>query len=363
MKRKNELVIIEYGIIVLFFVIGCILFVYLKTAGINTKLSGLSFTLKEIYFKASLGGILIGFKLLFIESKTIPFLSRYFVFWKRRLIWIFLVVLAITMTGLEINLVYVIVFEGYGIKSGLELAMEEVTSGVFSSFVVHSFFLSVVMSFVRMLRLNFGETVFLNYLKGKYSNPLVEHRVFMFMDLNNSTRIAEVLGHVKYSRFLNKCFNDILESLETFNYEIYQFVGDEIVFTWKTKNEGEGNAVKMFHKVQTELNKKRHQYIHHFGFLPSFKASVSCGEVTATLVGQKQKNVAYHGDVLNTTARLLGHCKLLNTNFLCTDFYVSAIKKGSDKDFKFLKQIKLRGKNNRSNVYGAELILQSKLEY
>ncbi|MBQ0734959.1 adenylate/guanylate cyclase domain-containing protein [Aquimarina celericrescens] len=348
----------EYIIILLFFVVGYNLFVYFKTAGLVTIFSdeGIRpFEISEAYIKTTAGGLLFGFKTIWIETRFQPFVALRLMKWQRRIVWVFGVIILIVTTGIEINILYLWVLADYLFNKAISEAFLFAGSGVFVSFLVHCFFLSMAMSFVRQLRISFGETVFLNYLYGKYSNPLVEERYFMFLDLNNSTRIAESLGHVRYSRFLNKCFNDILEALQPFKYEVYQFVGDEVVHTWKTKEDVSGKAVTMFQTVREKLIDHKEEYIMHFGVEPSFKAGVSCGEVSATLVGRKQKSVAYHGDVLNTAARLLGHCKKLKTSFLCTDFYLKSLNVKIGFQPELLTELKLRGKNNTSLVYSASM--------
>ena len=56
------------------------------------------------------------------------------------------------------------------------------------------------------------------------------------MDLNASTTIAEKLGHIKYSEFIRDSFQDINLIVSSFNAEIYQYVGDEIVLTWQIQD-------------------------------------------------------------------------------------------------------------------------------
>ena len=42
----------------------------------------------------------------------------------------------------------------------------------------------------------------LNFVLGRFNNPLEVERVFCFADLKSSTSIAEILGHLKYAEFL-----------------------------------------------------------------------------------------------------------------------------------------------------------------
>ncbi len=72
---------------------------------------------------------------------------------------------------------------------------------------------------------------------GKYRSPREEERIFLFMDLKSSTALAESLGHLQYSGFIRDSLMDVNRVLQPFNAEVYQYVGDEIVLSWKT-NEG-----------------------------------------------------------------------------------------------------------------------------
>jgi len=48
-----------------------------------------------------------------------------------------------------------------------------------------------------------------NFFLGKYHHPVAEERIFMFVDMNSSTTIAENLGHVKYFEMLKEYFVDL----------------------------------------------------------------------------------------------------------------------------------------------------------
>ncbi len=349
--------LLEYLIILLFFIAGCNLFIYFKTAGLNSvflDLGNRPFNPVEAHIKATLGGLFYGLVLIGFETLIYPKLGLYLKRGQRRFFWLLSIPLLIVGSIIIINAAYShYVLDSYWEES-VVMALEFVKSSLFISFLVYGIFMSLAVSFVRQLRINFGETVFLNYLYGKYSNPLVERRTFMFLDLNNSTHIAESLGHVKYSRFLNKCFNDILNALQTFRFDIYQFVGDEIVFTWEIRKDNDGKAIKMYSAIQKALEGNQGEYARLFGFAPVFKAAASSGSVTATIVGKRKKSIAYHGDVLNTTARLLGLCKPLKSPLLFTDFYLKNLRQPLFFKPKFLTELKLQGKNNSSKIYAPE---------
>ena len=93
----------------------------------------------------------------------------------------------------------------------------------------------------------FGPGILIPMLIGRFRNPREEERVFMFLDLNNSTALAEKLGHVQYSSFVRDCFQEINNVVQKFLAEIYQYVGDEIVLTWNTNEAIENSRVLDFY--------------------------------------------------------------------------------------------------------------------
>lgn len=66
-------------------------------------------------------------------------------------------------------------------------------------------------------------------LSGEYHKPKIENRIFIFIDINGSTYIAEASGHEKYFRMLRNFFSDITIPVLANDGEIYQYVGDEVL--------------------------------------------------------------------------------------------------------------------------------------
>ena len=60
----------------------------------------------------------------------------------------------------------------------------------------------------------------------------------MFIDLKDSTPIAEKLGTVEYFRFIRQFIEIVSTALLEYNGRIYQYVGDEVVVSrlYNTKN-------------------------------------------------------------------------------------------------------------------------------
>ena len=84
--------------------------------------------------------------------------------------------------------------------------------------------------FVFQMNIKFGHGSLWKIITGKYRRPKEENRVFMFVDLNSSTTIAERLGTRNYHRLLKDFFANITNPIVDNYGEIYQYVGDEVVW-------------------------------------------------------------------------------------------------------------------------------------
>ena len=192
-------------------------------------------------------------------------------------------------------------------------------------------------------------------LFGKYRNPREEERIFMFMDLKSSTTHAEKLGHIKYSALIRDSFMDINQVLAKHYAEIYQYVGDEIVLSWPITNDIKGlSCVEFFFACLDQFNQRYNYYMNNYGFVPQFKAGLHLGIVTAVEVGEIKRDIAYHGDTINTAARIQSVCNQYNKIFLVS----GDIKEFTDLDKEYsvelLGDINLKGKEKPIGVYSVE---------
>jgi adenylate cyclase len=75
--------------------------------------------------------------------------------------------------------------------------------------------------FILQVNDKFGQGILLSFLHGKYHKPKEEDRIFMFMDLKSSATLAEKLGHIKYSQFIQDCFFDITDIITKYNAKVF----------------------------------------------------------------------------------------------------------------------------------------------
>ena len=190
----------------------------------------------------------------------------------------------------------VVVFQLIGLTYGLMagLTMEDFWASFnepnFYLQVGAGFVLYVVIVFFRQLNRLFGPGVLLRYLLGRYHRPRREARIFMFLDIKSSTSLAEQLGHEAYLAFINEFFRDISGPVLDNGGEIYEYVGDEVVLTWREERGiKDANCLRVFFDIDSTIQKKKQRYLDRFGVVPEYKAGVHVGEVMTAEIGDLKR--------------------------------------------------------------------------
>lgn len=223
-----------------------------------------------------------------------------------------------------------------------------------ASVIAYFFFFIFLTNFVVQINKKFGPGELFNLLRGKYYHPHQEQLFILFIDLKSSTTIAESLGHKKYSQFLRECVHELTPILERFQARVYQYVGDEIVLYWNIRDRPNPIAcLDTFFGYQKVLSVRKQYFQEKYGFRPEFKAGMDAGEVTVTEIGELKREIAFHGDVMNTAARLEKKCNELEKWLLVTENVVGKIPPDSNYSLQFLNDLPLRGRHERLRYYAA----------
>ena len=215
----------------------------------------------------------------------------------------------------------------------------------------------VVMVTQLILQMNdkFGQGLLWDFIWGKYHQPRTESRIFMFVDLKSSTTIAENLGNEKYYLLLRDFFADITNPILFNKGEIYQYVGDEIVISWKMENGLENNhCLQCYFDMQKKIADHKERYQQRYGLVPEFKAGMHYGEVTAGEIGIIKRDLTFSGDVLNTAARIQGTCNQYEVGLLSSDKLLDLLSLGSFQK-RNIGAISLKGKAEKVALSTVEM--------
>jgi len=192
----------------------------------------------------------------------------------------------------------------------------------------------------------------IRFIFGRYHQAREVNRVFMFIDLNESTPLAEKLGNQLYSNFMKEYFKDVSYAIHQYDGEVYQYVGDEISLVWPEAS-GKKNCVECFFKIQDIINANREKYLKNYGAIPEFKAGAHAGLALITEVGNLRKGLVYHGDVVNTTSRILGQCKSLGQSLIISEELIASVDQHK---YQIIEQgfVPLKGKSSKIQLFGLQ---------
>ena len=169
---------------------------------------------------------------------------------------------------------------------------------------------AVTVQFILQMNRMIGASVLRYFMAGVYRRPKAEERIFLFLDLEGSTRLAERLGSARYFELLRRFVDDLTEPVVDAEGEIYQYAGDEVVITWRSEaGVRDANCVRCFFAIRDAVAREAPRYERDFGAVPRFRGGLHGGTVTAGELGDLRQQIVFVGDILNTAARLEEYAK------------------------------------------------------
>lgn len=196
--------------------------------------------------------------------------------------------------------------------------------------------------------------VFIDILMGKYFNPKVENRIVMFLDLKDSTPIAEKLGHQQYFLFIREFIYHVSMALIEYNGRIYQYVGDEIVVSWLSNRKNAKYALASVIEARKNVQRASETFRRKYSIIPEFRVGIHVGNVTVGEIGIIKKDLAMSGDTMNTTARIRSACNELNQKFIVSKEFIefSGLKEWQSES---LGVVDLKGKTTNVELFSLKI--------
>lgn len=181
-------------------------------------------------------------------------------------------------------------------------------------------------NFVFLLSGLLGPRILLALITGRYRRPRAEQRIVLFLDLHGSTRQAERLGDESFHRFLNEVFFDISDPVLETGGEIYRYVGDEIIISWRRERGArDGACIECFFAIEDALARKAPQYRRAFGTEPRLRGALHSGPLVIGEMGDLKREIVMLGDTMNTAARIEEMCRVTGREFIVSEAVLRAI--------------------------------------
>jgi adenylate cyclase len=336
----------------------------MKNAGLERRLrtfavvvaggaiAGLAFNLSQgrlavvgVTYGILMSGTLAGIELFVLDGSMRPWLNGFS----------FTVSLVIR-SAIYVTIIAILQWLQVGeVVAGLPRIMSSVAywSG-FTYSVVISVLFNLIFSIANLI----GGRAFLNFITGRYHSPVEESRFVLFVDIEGSTRLAEQLGGVGIHRFLDRTFRLLTVSVEDYRGEVLNYVGDEIIVTWRERaGTVDCRPLRCFKAMREALSRAAGQFEREFGAAAKIRGSLHFGPVIVGEIGDVKRAIVFNGDVMNTAARLEELSRNVDGGFLASRAAMERFASEPPFAVHDLGRLAIRGRGDGIDVFGIALAL------
>ena len=244
-----------------------------------------------------------------------------------------------------------VLFYSVVIIGGL-LIMRPSIDSVFLNSLVFSIAMAIFANVVIEMGGLLGYGTLKGLLTGRYVQPKREQRVFLLIDMKDSTGLAERLGPIRFHELLNEFFRNISDAALETRAEIHKYVGDEAILTWTAaKALADGDCLACPFIARDVITANGERYRRRFDAVPEFRASLHCGEIIAGEIGDSRREIAYVGDTLNVAARLLEAAKAQGRDILVSADLLNSMSLPQDLRAEPLPTLEVRGRNAPLEIF------------
>lgn len=216
---------------------------------------------------------------------------------------------------------------------------------------------SVIVLMFLLMRDLVGQRVFANFALGRYFRPVSEFRIFLFLDLIDSTAMAQRLGDEDTHALISQFFFDIATPIMEYDGETHRYIGDEIVVTWDAaRGFRNNNCLQAIFAIKREIDSQRAIYQQRFNEVPRFRAALHCGMIVAGECGEDKREIVYFGDTINTAARIQSLCRELGAEIIVSKSVNERLQNDAMLSIRPLGYHEIRGRNEPIELFAAEQI-------
>jgi adenylate cyclase len=206
-----------------------------------------------------------------------------------------------------------------------------------------------------------GGPLLASIVLGTYQRPVREQLIVMFLDLADSTSLAEKLGELRVHDLITRFFFDIDEPIHDHGGSVLSYVGDEVIVTWAIADDPARNArcLTCFVAMENKIASLSTEYKEAFETVPRFRAGLHSGPVIVSECGGFKRQLAYFGDTMNVSARLCEYGKVCGCNLIVSGEVLRRVTIPEALQISIGQNIALRGRNSLLEVHEAHQIAEN----
>jgi class 3 adenylate cyclase len=163
-----------------------------------------------------------------------------------------------------------------------------------------------VVGIVVMRAVHFiGIDTLFHLMIGTYHRPVVEQKVLVFIDINNSTALAERLGALEIKSLVGKFLFDISKPITDHGGAIYLYKGDGLIAIWDWREAVHDDKIlRAIDAVFAAVRREQGRYMSQFGVVPRFRIGVHGGDVVVSEQGDTKRSIGIYGSTINIASRM-----------------------------------------------------------
>ena len=212
----------------------------------------------------------------------------------------------------------------------------------------------VLVSLISIAQL-IGPNVLVKLLTGRYHRPREEERIVLFLDLTDSTAIAERIGNIRFHALLAETFTCLSRVVTDMGGEVYRYVGDELIATWPVATPADNARPILCLLVCREALKiVQPQLLRRYGVAVDFRAGLHLGTLVIGEVGGFKREITLIGEAMNTAARIEQACRNGGHTFLVSRALLERTSLPGDAVVTSIGSHLLRGKMECLELYAVE---------
>jgi adenylate cyclase len=182
----------------------------------------------------------------------------------------------------------------------------------------------------------------------------------MFLDLADSTRIAERLGNLRFHALLADVFARLSVIVTDWGGDVHRYAGDGLIATWPLGTPADNaRAVGCLHQCAEALRRARHAMERSYGASPGFRAGIHCGALVIGEIGGFRREISYLGEAMNTAARLEQACRETGRMVVASKAFIDECELPERDRAVSLGRRALRGKAEPMELFAIESVRSS----
>jgi adenylate cyclase len=148
------------------------------------------------------------------------------------------------------------------------------------------------------------DTLF-HLMVGTYHRPVIEKKAIVFLDINDSTGLAERLGPIQTQSLIGKFLFDISRPITDHGGTIYLYKGDGLIALWDWPEAiGKNRMLPAIDAMFADLGREQEEYRRRYGVAPTFRVGVHGGDVVVSEQGDTKRSIGIYGMTINIASRM-----------------------------------------------------------